>query len=82
VTYTVTDNAELTAVCTFNVHVVDVTPPDITCPDSRVVNTDPDKHFATVNLQEATVIDNSGVLSPQCNQSSGEYKMGLHSVSS
>jgi hypothetical protein len=80
ITYTVTDNADLTATCSFTVIVKDVTPPSITCPDSLVLNTDTDKHYATVTLAAATAVDNSGAVVPLCNQSSGQYPLGLHSV--
>jgi len=84
VTYTVTDKAGLTANCSFTVAVKDVTPPIIRCPgcpDSRTVDTDTDKHYATITLAAATATDNSGAVIPQCMQSSGQYQMGPHSVS-
>jgi len=80
ITYTVTDKAGLTATCDFAVTVKDVTPPSITCPDSQVFDSDEDKDYATVTLAAATATDNSGAVVPQCNQSSGQYNHGLHSV--
>ncbi len=57
-TYTVTDLEGNTASCSFNIDVVDVAPPVITCPDDIVVSAAADACEANVSFTDATATDN------------------------
>lgn len=57
-TYQVTDEDGNTATCSFNIHVIDDTPPVITCPIDQVVNLDPGECEAEINFSFPTATDN------------------------
>jgi len=63
VTYTATDHAGQTTICTFNVTVVDNQDPVITCPANITVNNDVDRCSASIVITPATATDNCDVLS-------------------
>ncbi|RBP32232.1 HYR domain-containing protein, partial [Oceanihabitans sediminis] len=63
VTWTVTDNAGLTATCTQTVTVNDTTPPTITCPADLVISADTSCEATSVALGTPTIADNCGVAS-------------------
>ncbi|RCU56351.1 HYR domain-containing protein, partial [Oceanihabitans sediminis] len=63
VTWTVTDNAGLTATCTQTVTVNDTMPPTITCPTNLVISTDTSCEATSVALGTPTTVDNCGVAS-------------------
>ena len=58
VTVTATDQAGKSSTCSFNVTVVDNTPPVVTCPSTVTVNNTPNLCGAFVNYQAATATDN------------------------
>ena len=62
ITLTATDGASLTATCTFDVVVTDVTPPTITCPGNQTGTVDATCNFALPDYTGlATANDNCGV---------------------
>ncbi|MEO8148230.1 MAG: HYR domain-containing protein [Bacteroidia bacterium] len=62
VTLTATDGAGLTATCSFNVTVVDATPPSISCPGAQILNLGNSCTIALPNYTSlATKSDNCGV---------------------
>jgi len=58
VTYTVTDAANNTATCGFNVIVSDTEAPQIICPSSITASNDPGVCDATVTVDPALIVDN------------------------
>jgi len=61
VTYTVYDNAGNNATCSFAVLVIDVTPPEITCPSTEVMYYDTSAQSVEAHFPDVLVIDTSPV---------------------
>ncbi|MFG6494570.1 HYR domain-containing protein [Fictibacillus sp. UD] len=72
VTCTATDASGNTAVCTFNVTVIDLEPPTIICPTNIIQDNDPGQCGAVVNYSEPNVSDNCAVTT-SCSPLSGSF---------
>ncbi|MBP6184103.1 MAG: T9SS type A sorting domain-containing protein [Saprospiraceae bacterium] len=64
VTLTVSDDCGNSAACVAVVTVLDLIPPTITCPPSRIINLDPGLCCAIVSWAEPTVTDNCPFVGP------------------
>lgn len=88
VTLTATAASGDTATCTFNVSLVDFTPPTITCPAGVSITAAPGDTMATVSGLIATATDNCGMAPPLVTNSytmggadaSGDYPIGTTPV--
>lgn len=86
VTYTITDDAGLTAGCSFNVTIIDDELPQITCPASVTQNADPGVCEAAVTgLQPQGSFDNCGIAGITntfngTNNANGTYPVGTTPV--
>lgn len=79
VKYEVTDTAGLSASCTFSIHVKDVEPPVISCPDDIFLSTG--KKDNTIFFPGLTTSDNVGVFSIIPSRPNGsEFTWGEHNV--
>ncbi|XP_022109740.1 uncharacterized protein LOC110989561 isoform X3 [Acanthaster planci] len=81
VTYNASDDAGHVITCSFVVTVQDVLKPNVTCPDSFSLNTDPNKGTATMTWMDAQASDNVAVTSLVSSPANGSpLPVGLNTI--